>query len=121
MRVPVKLPGPVPTASASSVAGVGARLAQQRVDVLEQGRRARDPLAQHLAVADERARRAFSRRVERQDQHVPIRSTNAASAASRRIAPPLGVDVLEADGDADRRQAAPAASGHSTNAIASSK
>ena len=47
-------------------------LAQQCVDVLEQGHRAREPLAEHLAVVDERARRDVSCRVERQNQHSKV-------------------------------------------------
>ena len=114
----MKLPGPIPTASAGDVARMRSRLAHERVDVREQRRRPRDPLAEHLAVVDEGARRAVSRGVEGQDQ----RHRAQGYVALDRDSPALLVDVLEPDGRAHRRQPGrPAASGHSTKTIASSK
>ena len=110
MRTPVKLPGPIPTASASRSRGMRAALAQQRVDVLEQRLRARHALAEHLAVVDERARRHLRRRVERQRQHSSIETTLRAPSACRIRTAKRGGGSTPAP-----------ASGHSTNAIASSK
>ena len=45
------------------------RLAEERVDVLEQRGGTGGPLPEHLAVVDQRAGRDVSRGVERQDQH----------------------------------------------------
>ena len=69
IRTPVKLPGPMPTASASRSAGASARLAEQLVGVGEHAHRAGAPLAEHVAVANERRRRDVRRRVKRQGQH----------------------------------------------------
>ena len=56
IRMPVKLPGPDADGERVDVARVRARLAQELVDVGEHARRAGGPLAEHLPVADERAR-----------------------------------------------------------------
>ena len=58
-----------------------AALAEQRVDVLEQRLRARPPLAEHLAVVDERTRRNLRRRVERKDQHSSIETFRRSPSA----------------------------------------
>ena len=108
---------PDPDGERVDVARVRPGLAQERVDVREQRRRARDPLAEHLAVADERARGAVSRRVEGEDQR---RSLEGYAALDRDSPAPL-VDVLEPDGRAHRGSPPPAASGHSTKTTASSK
>ncbi len=110
IRTPVKLPGPIPTASASEVARMRAALPQQRVDVLEQRRGARDALAEHLAVVDERTRRHLRRSVERQRQHSSIETTLRAPPACRKRTEKRGGGSTPAP-----------ASGHSTNAIELSK
>ena len=83
MRVPVKLPGPVPTASAVELARRARRAWRRSASTSSSSvARARDALAEHLAVGDERARRDVSRRVEGEDQH--RRSVLAATARPRR-------------------------------------
>src|SRR5207249_8631209 len=91
------------------IAGMSARLTQQRVDVLEQRLGAGGPLAQHLAVIDQRARRDRGRRVEGQCQHSSISTALPSPACRKRTAKRGG-----------GRTPSPA-SGHSTKAIACSK
>ena len=68
------------------------RLCEQRVDVLEQRACRADALAEHLAVADEGARRDVGRRVEREDEHQEMPCSSAVSAeasvTTRRSPPP---------------------------------
>ena len=75
MRTPVKLPGPMPTASASSSARLDARVAQQRVDVLE-----------HANGASSRARRAPRRRGRARSSRSTWRCQTRVSARSIVIA-----------------------------------
>ena len=110
MRSPVKSAGPDADDESAELALVGAALPQQRVDVLEERLRARGPLGENLAVVDERARRSVSGRVERQRQHSWIETVLRASPACRKRT------AKRAGGSTP----APA-SGHSTNAIESSK
>ena len=116
MRTPVKLPGPMPTATPRASAA-GARLAQQRIDVLEQRRGARDPLAEHLAVVDEAL---VATSVAVSNARISIRDRyNAASAPSSTIA--CGRPRARADPSAPAAAPREPASGHSTKTIASSK
>src|SRR5581483_1800608 len=92
------------------VAGMRAALAQERVHVLEQRLRARHALAEHFAVVDERTRRNRGGRIESEHQHSAIDTLRRSPSAWRRCTAKRGCG----------RTPAPA-SGHSTNAIASSK
>src|SRR5262249_3619378 len=85
-------------------------LPQQRVDILEQQLCARNALAEHLAVVDERARRDLCRRVERERQHssTVTARTSPATCAIRTAKRGAGSTPTPA-------------SGQSTNAIAFSK
>ena len=56
-------------------------LAEQGIDVFEQCLRAREPLAEHFAVVDERTRRHLRRSVERQRQHSSIETALRAPSA----------------------------------------
>ena len=63
-----------------------ARLAQQRVDVLEQRLRPRDALAEHLVVVHERTRGDRGRRIESQRQHSSISTALPPPACRKRTA-----------------------------------
>ena len=108
---------PGPDGEPAQVARVRACLAHERVDVGQQRRRARDALAEHFAVVDERARGALSRGVEGQDQRhgrrLRRRRSRFAAVARRRAR----AGPMRAAGGSPLR----AASGHSTKTIASSK
>ena len=68
------------------VGRMSARLAQQRVHVLEQRLRPRDALAEHLVPVHERARRDRRRRIESQRQHSSISTALPAPACRKRTA-----------------------------------
>ena len=91
------------------IRGVRTGLPQERIDILEERLRARDALAEHLVAVHERARRGARRRVEGQRQHSTISTALPPPACRKRTAK-----------RGDGRTPSPA-SGHSTNAIASSK
>ena len=110
MRIPVKLPGPVPTTSPPRSPGPKPARAEQLVGVGEHCGGAGRPLAEHLAVEDERGGRDRCRRVEGEDE--PSGHGPQSSPASRRglaaLEPDpasLGVHVRELDAHARRRQA----------------
>ncbi len=96
----VKLPGPVPTTSASRSSGPSMGVSEQRIDVLEQRASDRDPFAEHAAVVDERAGRDVRCRVEGEEEHQSMPSSSAVSAAAISSCSPIASRVLEAHRDA---------------------
>ena len=83
MRRPVKLPGPIPTASAPRSPG-RAPPWRSSASTSSSSVAPATPLAEHLAAVDERARRHLRRSVERQRQHSSIETTLRPPPACRK-------------------------------------
>ena len=118
MRTPGEAARPDPDGERAEVARMRPALAQQRVDVLEQRLRARDPLAEHLAVGATRGGRRRAR-----SSPPPSQCRTPASALCDPHTRPIARRQHAANGRAKRGggSAPSPASGHSTNTIASSK
>ena len=82
MRMPVKLPGPMPTATPSRSAGRRPAADEHRLGVLEHRDGPRDALVEHLAVAGERGRDHGRGRVEGEHDHERKRCRRSAGASS---------------------------------------